>query len=68
MATEIQIEEDDGFFHITAPYDEDFKEDLKTDLNARWDPTNKVWKVNASDYDIRQVEQVCKLHFPKAFK
>jgi hypothetical protein len=64
----VNIEEEDGFFWIEAPYDEDFKDDLKSDLKARWDPEKRMWKVDVDAFTIRDVEAVCKLHFPRAFR
>lgn len=51
--------------YIKVPYNEDFKEDLKTDFAGRWDPEEKVWYVSNEDYSLAEVQKLVKLHFPE---
>jgi len=60
----VEVIELEGKITIRAPYDEDFKEDLKTDFGGRWDPEEKLWWVNSQDYSIQDVLKLVKLHFP----
>ena len=66
----VNIEEDgaSGEFWITAPYDEDFIESIKDDLNGWWDREEKVWIVSCDDYSYDDVAKLLRLHFPRDFK
>lgn len=63
----VNIEEDidEGFYMVYAPYNEDFKEDLKAEFRARWDPDNKAWKVSMAMYSRNELMKLLRLHFPR---
>lgn len=45
----------DGWIYVRTPYDRKFVDDLKKNISAahrRWDPVDKIWKVDPSQDDL----------------
>ncbi len=68
MSSEVRIEEDDGEYKVYFPYDEEAKEAMKVEFDAYWDPDEKCWVIDSSDYSEKEIENELKLHFPRAFR
>jgi len=63
----VSVEREDDEIVVTMPYNEDAKDELKTQFGARWDPDDKVWRINGDDHDIEDVKREVKVHFPRAY-